>query len=285
MTLPIVASAASVAAARQTVRTAVPARSAAQAEQASESPARMSLSERSRERLLSAAKATRSFSAALREADSAKKEAARRRIEDIKERIKMLRMLVSGGLASKGVLREIRELAKALGQAAKVLGDSGGDTKQAGGGEGAAPATAASAEQSGLQGDAASLPQGATQEDDTDQQPEATTEEGVDEAASRTAMTLKLYLENLQQARQDEQPNAAEARQRGADAELIEDAVRRLKALLALVKSVRDTSDPDSRKRISEIKEQLDDSEKIARGLGSSLPAASLPGTSVSISV
>jgi len=66
---------------------------------------------------------------------------------------------------------------------------------------------------------------------------------------------------------------------------LIEDAVRRLKALLALVKSVRDTSDPDSRKRISEIKEQLDDSEKIARGLGSSLPAASLPGTSVSISV
>ncbi|MCQ4294098.1 hypothetical protein NAU58_00785 [Pseudomonas stutzeri] len=282
MTLPI---SASIAAARHTARTGVPARSAAEAEQVSESPSRTLLNERSRERLLSAAKATRSLSNSMREADSAKKEAARRRIEDIKERIKMLRMLVSGGLASKGVLREIRELAKALGQAAKVLGDSGGDTKQAGTGEGAAPATAGSAEQSGLQGEAASLPQEAAQEDDADKQPEATKEDGVDEAASRTAMTLKLYLENLQQARQDEQPSAAETRQRGADAELIEDAVRRLKALLALVKSVRDTDDPDSRERISEVKAQLDDSEKIARGLGSGFAAAPLSGVSVSISV
>lgn len=48
----------------------------------------------------------------------------------------MLRMLITSGIVSKTILREIRELAQALGQAAKVLGDSGGQTQQESTGEG-----------------------------------------------------------------------------------------------------------------------------------------------------
>jgi hypothetical protein len=274
---------ASVAATRLAVRATVPGKAMAEVKQATESPARVSLSERSQERPLAVSKANRSLSNALREADSSKKEAARRRIEDIKERIKMLRMLVSLGPASKGVMQEIRELAKALGQAAKVLGESGGDSKQAGTGERVAPAKVANAEPAGVKEEAAPLSQDSGQEQGADQKPDATDENSGDAAASRTAATLKLYLENQKHEGQRDQPNAADTRQRGADAELIVDAVRRLKALLALASSARNTDDPDSQKRMSEIQAHLEHSESIATGLG--LLAVSSPGASVSVSV
>lgn len=280
MTLPI---SATVAATRLAVRATESGKATAEAKQATESPARSSLSERLLERPLAVSKAKRSFSDALREADSSKKEAARRRIEDIKERIKMLRMLVSLGPASKGVMQEIRELAKALGQAAKVLGESGGDSKQSGAGEPVAPATEANAELAGVTEEAAPLSQDREREDGADQKPDATDENKIDTVASRTAATLKLYLENQKHERQGDQPNAADTRQRGADAELIEDAVRRLKALLALASSAGNNDDPDSRKRVSEIQAQLEDSESIATGLG--LTAVSSPVASVSINV
>lgn len=251
-----------------------------EAKQSSEPPDRLSPSEHYRERALTVAKATRSFSNAMREADSSKKEAARKRIEDIKERIKMLRMLVSFGPASKGVIREIRELAQALGQAAKVLGDSGGDAKQAGSGESVAPAKATSAEQPGLQEDMESLTKNSAQED-AGRQSEASDERGIDAAAAGTPMTLKMYRENQRQAQQEDQPSAADKRQRGVDAQLIEDAVRRLKALLALAESARGTDNPDSRKRISDIQAHLEESGSTALGLG----LEALQGTSVSFNV
>lgn len=216
----------------------------------------------------------------MREADSSKKEAARKRIEDIKERIKMLRMLVSFGPASKGVIREIRELAQALGQAAKVLGDSGGDANQAGSGESVAPAKATSAEQPGLQEDMESLTKNSAQED-AGRQSEASDERGIDAAAAGTPMTLKMYRENQRQAQQEDQPSAADKRQRGEDAQLIEDAVRRLKALLALAESARGTDNPDSRKQISDIQAHLEESGSTALGLG----LEALQGTSVSFNV
>lgn len=277
MTLPVSALSAST---RQIQRATAPARSMTEAKQSSEPPDRLSPSEHYRERALTVPKATRSFSNAMREADSSKKEAARKRIDDIKERIKMLRMLVSFGPASKGVIREIRELAQALGQAAKVLGDSGGDANQAGSRESVAPAKATSAEQPGLQEDMESLTKNSAQED-AGRQSEASDERGIDAAAAGTPMTLKMYRENQRQAQQEDQPSAADKRQRGEDAQLIEDAVRRLKALLALAESARGTDNPDSRKQISDIQAHLEESGSTALGLG----LEALQGTSVSFNV
>jgi hypothetical protein len=246
-----------------------------------------------RERLLSAGKATRSLSNALREADSSKKEAARQRLEEIKQRIKMLRMLVSGGLASKGILREIRQLAQALGQAAKVLAGSDGAAGHAGSAENAASARAPSGEAPGeaeagpQETSVAPAGQDAAIEDAGERSPEQERQDIDDDLAAQTAVTLSLYLENLQRAKQDEQPTADDASQRRDDAELIEDVVRRLKSLLALVKSARATDDPDSRKQLAEIEALLGESESTARNLGGGFPGAgpSLVGAGLSISV
>ncbi len=281
---------ASAAFARPVSRTGVPSGAADEAAQeAPESSTRVSFSER----LLSAGKATRSLSNALREADNSKKEAARRRIEEIKQRIKMLRMLASGGLVSKGVLREIRQLAQALGQAAKVLAGSGGAAGHASSGENTASAVSASGETSGeaevgqQETTAAPSGQNAASGEAGEQPPEEQRQNIDDDVMAQTAVTLGLYLENLEQTKQDERPTADDARQRRDDAELIEDVVRRLKALLALVKGVHATDDPDSRKRLAEIEALLDDSESIARNLGGDLSGdrPSLAGMGLSISV
>ncbi len=72
--------------------------------------------------------ASRDMLKTLHTVSESRKAAARQRLELVKERIKTLKMLVSSGLASKGVLREIRALAKELGQVAKEL--SGNSPRQ-----------------------------------------------------------------------------------------------------------------------------------------------------------
>lgn len=282
MTLPI---SASVANARQTLRADAPAKLSDEAEPSAESATRLTLSERSRERLLNAGKATRAFAHAVRDADAAKKDAARKRIEDIKERIKMLRMLVSGGVASKAVLREIRELAQALGQAAEVLAESDGQAKQGSAVDGALASAEVPLDEDGQGAQpTASRPEVASPEDEDAEAQAAPAYEDDVASPSAAVMTLKLYLENLQQARHEDQPDAEGARQRGADAELIEEAVRRLKALLALVKSVREPDDPESSKYLSQVQQHLEASQSAAQGLGGGF-AATFPGATLSISV
>lgn len=80
--------------------------------------------------------------------NESKQDLARGRIEEIKRRIQMLKMMMMmspGQSVPPGVLREIRQLAAELGQAAKTLNDGGGNgVANAGtaGGEGSSGAVA-----------------------------------------------------------------------------------------------------------------------------------------------
>lgn len=91
---------------------------------------RVTLSQMARERFAAANKVASEMQAQVNEVREARKAQARQRIEEIKQRIQMLKTLMAslGDSAAKAVLREIRQLAGSLKQAAAILkeGSNGG---------------------------------------------------------------------------------------------------------------------------------------------------------------
>ncbi|SDI03674.1 hypothetical protein SAMN05216588_110127 [Pseudomonas flavescens] len=100
----------------------------------------LTLSDYARKRMKSMREATAKLRAMQRNRQEARKDAARQRLEDIKQRIEMLKQLVAalGPEAAKGMLRQIKQLAQELGQAASVLkeGSGGGAASVNAGGPG-----------------------------------------------------------------------------------------------------------------------------------------------------
>ncbi|TBU90626.1 hypothetical protein DNJ95_15690 [Stutzerimonas kirkiae] len=249
------------------------------------------------QRLSALRKASRDMLSATSASES-RKAVARQRIEQMKERIKMLKMLVASGLASKGMLREIRQLAQELGQAAQILkqvgSSSGGaslavDDSPAVSGEALEPAALVSEDEAvapyvsdGMQAIEAELREAsdvdALAEDElTGTEAEASPDQAETQAqsAQQEANSLGAYLSN--------QDNSA-ARQRREDAELIKDVLNRLKSLLELLKSSVDLSDADSRKELEKINRLLSDTEDIATGLGGGVLGGLSLGGTISIS-
>ena len=217
-----------------------------------------------------------------------RKAAARQRLEQVKERIKMLKMLVSSGLASKGVLREIRALAKELGQVAKELSgnsptvaasdssDASQDSQDDGAGQ------VALAAEGDLLTSSIRVEDEYKTEHEEDLQADSTNEtEASEESASdaevkaqaeREASSLSFYLHNQ---------NNTDANQRRQDAESIKEALSLLKSLVGMVKSLG-WNDSESRKELEKINNLLSETESIATNMAGNMLGGITPGNIVS---
>jgi len=222
-----------------------------------------------------------------------RKAAARQRLELAKERIKMLKMLVASGLASKGVLREIRALAKEIGQAAKELsGDSpvvkstdsadAAQTDQDSGAlqtEGAEDELAASGTQ--VEAELEAMHEDALQADsaiDTEAAEKSANDIEVQEeaiTAQREANSLDAYLHNQ---------NDPNANQRRKDAEQIKEVLSLLKSLVEMVKNMG-FNDAESRKELEKISSLLSETENIATDMAGGTIGGLSIGSMVSVSV
>ncbi|WP_437882750.1 hypothetical protein [Pseudomonas sp. LRF_L74] len=285
MTTPI-ASSASSAALLQATRQRASAESAATRDEQAESSTsgvQVSFSDTLRERLKAARKVGSALRARMAQVQEARKEAARQRIEQLRERIRMLKMLAVGGLASKGMLREIQQLARELGQAASVLK------------EGSLSIASAAADSSGAEADAGAVVSGAD-ESATDvsdgTQPNSSAEPDTEATATRR-----------QSADTDEQAEASDndvdaavreafaaaqsnrtddSRQRRADGESVQRALRELKGLLAMVRGSLQSGDKASKRLVEDIQEQMASIEDMAGDM-SAIGMLSLGGISISV--
>ena len=237
--------------------------------------------------------ASRDMLSKLNTVSESRKAAARQRLEQAKERIKMLKMLVSSGLASKGVLREIRALAKELGQVAKELSGYSPAVDASENTDESTSVQEGNVQQAVLVGDERVASGTATEtdpktEDEQEFNPDSAIEAEVgDESASdddiqqqagaaqREANSLGAYFNNQ---------NNANANQRRQDAESIKEVLSQLKSLVNMVKNMG-WNDTESRKEMEKINSLLSETESIASDMsGASLGGLSL-GSIVSVSV
>ncbi|WP_459582251.1 cell envelope biogenesis protein TolA [Dickeya oryzae] len=209
--------------------------------------------------------------------NSADQDLARGRIEQIKRRIQMLKMMLlslAGQSVPPGVLRELRQLAAELGQAAKTLsgGSSGGATDTAGGGN----QSGVAAESGGGALSAATVATTTTSSSAAGDRISAESE--ALGAGARTAGVPSTAKSgegdtSAQEAKQWQDVAAAfiernaGSTQRRADAKSVQDAVRELKSLLSMVKNASKNGDKEAQKQIQAINQYIADIEKTVQSM------------------
>ncbi len=227
--------------------------------------------------------------------DESRKDAARQRLEDIKRRIEMLKQLVValGPSAAKGALRQIKQLAQELGQAAAVLKEPSGGTAssvdmgaKAGEGESTAAQETVTAEAVSEAEPTAEVvvePEAAAESSEVNTETaelaageEAEQEDEPEQGAEEQAQAA------ISQARQERNE-----RQRRADAEELKKVAAQLKQLLAMVRSqISGKPDEENKKLIEGIDKQLAEVEKAAGEMaGGGLSLSVSVGATLSISV
>lgn len=229
--------------------------------------------------LKKAGQAARAFGDSLSaQVDEARKAAAREQVAQIRERIRMLKSLILLFGGSKALLRELKQLAGQLAAAASVLKESGGGEASAG------PALGTLYTERGAS-DA----------------PEAAAPAGQPDDETRAAQADRELASSAKDADPDDPSGATDAErpapvfafgspdpqqaQRRADAELLEKALRELKALLAAAKAARrNRNDRDDQKRLKEIGEDLEQVEK-ALGQLNEPSGMGLAGMGISVRV
>ncbi|WP_038906018.1 hypothetical protein [Dickeya zeae] len=209
--------------------------------------------------------------------NSADQDLARGRIEQIKRRIQMLKMMLlslAGQSVPPGVLREMRQLAAELGQAAKTLsGGSGGTATDTAGGENqsgvaaesgggalSAATAATTSTSSSAAGDSASAESPALGTGERTAGVPSTAKSGEGDASAQEAKQWQdvaaAFIER-----------SAGSTQRRADAKSIQDAVRELKSLLSMVKNASKNGDKEAQKQIQAINQYIADIEKTVQSM------------------
>ncbi|MBP2849988.1 cell envelope biogenesis protein TolA [Dickeya oryzae] len=207
--------------------------------------------------------------------NSADQDLARGRIEQIKRRIQMLKMMLlslAGQSVPPGVLRELRQLAAELGQAAKTLsGGSGGAATGSAGGEnqsgvaaesggGALSTATAATTTTSAAGDGASAESPTQGAGERTAGVPSTAKSGEGDASAREAKQWQdvaaAFIER-----------SAGSTQRRADAKSIQDAVRELKSLLSMVKNASKNGDKEAQKQIQAINQYIADIEKTVQSM------------------
>lgn len=218
--------------------------------------------------------------------DEARKSSAREQVAQIRERIQMLKRLILLFGGSKALLRELKQLAGALASASEVLKEGGsGGSASAGLAQGALYTEAgvsASPPPAAPAGDHAQASETAEPSDEQ-REAEAQVAQAERELAALDAKT------DPQDPSADQDaplpaavPSDGQQAQRRADADLLEKAVRELKALLALAKAAQRKADRDDQKRIEDIEEQLEQVERAVGELNAPAPlSAGFAGISV----
>lgn len=216
-----------------------------------------------------------------------RKEAARQKLEDIKKRIEMLKQLVVslGPAGAKGALRQLKQLAQELGQAASVLQEaSGGGNLSVGAAQGATGERGAATAQAPatVEGLCEAAPPAEVEADAP-----AVDTEAVEQAVGEDA-------EQGEEAGASEEPAGEQAqatrnerneRQRRADGEELKKVAGQLKQLLAMIRSqLAAKPDEDSKKLIDGISKQLAEVDKAAGQMAGGGMSLSI-GATLSISV
>ncbi|NPE52607.1 cell envelope biogenesis protein TolA [Dickeya dadantii] len=208
--------------------------------------------------------------------NESKQDLARGRIEEIKRRIQMLKMMMMmspGQSVPPGVLREIRQLAAELGQAAKTLNDGGGNgVANAGtaGGEGSSGAVAngvGDASASALSGAMSVSAAGENASAESDGLGGEDQAVGASPAAKSGEEASAQEAEQLQNVVAAITERGAGSQQRRMDAKSVQDAVRELKSLLAMVKNASKNDDKEAQKQIQVINQSIADIEKTVQSM------------------
>ncbi|MCA7000842.1 hypothetical protein [Dickeya solani] len=199
---------------------------------------------------------------------------ARGRIEQIKRRIQMLKMMMmslAGQSVPPGVLREIRQLAAELGQAAKTLNEGGGSgaaNTGAAGGENQSGAVAnGSGDASALSGAMSASTAGETASAGSDGLEADDRAAGASPTAERDEDASAQEAEQLQSVAAALTERGTGSQQRRADAKSVQDAVRELKSLLAMVKNASRNDDKEAQKQIQAINQYIADTEKAVQSM------------------
>ncbi len=252
----------------------------------------LSLSEYAKKRMATLREATGKLREMQAKQQQVRKEAARQRLADIKQRIAILKQLVVslGAYASKGALRQLKQLAQELGQVASVLKeDSGGSSS---GTQNTDSSSQANSDADGTQAVEAAAAADTSSEADTkvDADPEAVTGSTAlpDEAhAQDRADTQKAAEDKRGENVWSQAGGSDDNKQRRADAEDLKKVVGELKQLLAMVKSQLSAKpDDENKKLLTAINQQLAETEKSASAmLGGGLSIPTSIGSMVSISV
>ncbi|MEI7376162.1 cell envelope biogenesis protein TolA [Dickeya chrysanthemi] len=204
--------------------------------------------------------------------DNADQDLARGRIEQIKRRIQMLKMMLlslAGQAVPPGIMREIRQLARELGQAANTLNEGGGAATGSAGGENQSGVAAESG------GGALSTATAATTFAAGDSASAESPTLGVGERTAGVPSTAKSGEgdASAQEAKQWQDVAAAfiersaGSTQRRADAKSIQDAVRELKSLLSMAKNASRHDDDEAQKQIKAINRAVADIEKTVQSM------------------
>ncbi|WP_033568987.1 hypothetical protein [Dickeya undicola] len=244
--------------------------------------------------------------ASMSKMNSIDQDLARGRIEQIKRRIQMLKMMMLslvGQSVPPGVLREIRQLAAELGQAAKTLNEGGGsgvaNTGTVGvvGGENQSGAVADGSGDASSGDTSASALSGAMTASVAGERAPVESDgvgEAGDQAAGASAAEKSDGEASAQEAEQLQSVAAAitergaGSQQRRADAKSVQDAVRELKSLLAMVKNASKKDDKEAQKQIQAINQYIADTEKTVQSMnmaGGGVDLSVGPAGNVSIDV
>ena len=203
---------------------------------------------------------------------------ARGRIAEIKQRIKMLKMLLAmmGPEAAKGIIQELRQLAGQLAQAAATLSQGSGGGASVGPMTAPVVHTAAAAPSAAMPAAATAGITSAAAASTSDVAAYAGSAPTAEDGAADAAQTVSTSGEDSE--RIDASSPAGErqrnARQRQADARLADEAMQALKALLAAAeKALREDKNADGN-RVADLKAKLAQAEQSARsreadGIGS----------------
>lgn len=198
--------------------------------------------------------------------DEARKNSAREQIAQVQQRIQMLKRMILLFGGSKALLRELKQLAGTLATAAKTLKEDGNSTNTA---TFIYNETGAPPNQHGMPTEAPAPSDTSMPESNKQQEAQAFTgqvqreladsasssEEEEEEASNPQSSSLATLA-----------PAGSQQSQRHADAKLLAETLRELKALVAAAKAAQRKPDREDQKHINAIDKHL---EKVEQAIGS----------------
>ncbi len=195
--------------------------------------------------------------------DEARKNSAREQIAQVQQRIQMLKRMILLFGGSKALLRELKQLAGTLATAAKTLKEDGNSTNTA---TFIYNETGAPPNQHGMPTEAPAPSDTSMPESNKQQEAQAFTGQVQRELADSASSSEEEASNPQSSSLATLAPAGSQQSQRHADAKLLAETLRELKALVAAAKAAQRKPDREDQKHINEIDKHL---EKVEQAIGS----------------
>lgn len=195
--------------------------------------------------------------------DEARKNSAREQIAQVQQRIQMLKRMILLFGGSKALLRELKQLAGTLATAAKTLKEDGNSTNTA---TFIYNETGAPPNQHGMPTEAPAPSDTSMPESNKQQEAQAFTGQVQRELADSASSSEEEASNPQSSSLATLAPAGSQQSQRHADAKLLAETLRELKALVAAAKAAQRKPDREDQKHINEIDKHL---EKVEQTIGS----------------